>query len=250
MNLYVRRQRDIFHTMVYITFPSTLTEEEETLKQKYAKLRKKRKALQALKTAKPESLQKNAEQSAKRSAESAEEATEQAKKLVQSGAIKVGSGSREKKGFKRSKNLEKKLRETDKSVGFLPFDSSHSGEEDEKTESIKPKMKGLYESFTPAGSSDYDGESRRSGPSRRDREPPAKGHTVFVHGHGVTEDIIRKHFSNFGNIVNVSIEREKNNAFVTFEKMESADQAIANANGSMMSDILLRVSMAIRQANI
>lgn len=27
--------------MVYITFPSTLTEEEETLKQKYAKLRKK-----------------------------------------------------------------------------------------------------------------------------------------------------------------------------------------------------------------
>ncbi|PVD21752.1 hypothetical protein C0Q70_17553 [Pomacea canaliculata] len=163
-------------------------------------------------------------------AESAEEATEQAKKLVQSGAIKVGSGSREKKGFKRSKNLEKKLRETDKSVGFLPFDSSHSGEEDEKTESIKPKMKGLYESFTPAGSSDYDGESRRSGPSRRDREPPAKGHTVFVHGHGVTEDIIRKHFSNFGNIVNVSIEREKNNAFVTFEKMESADQAIANVS--------------------
>lgn len=28
------------------------------------------------------------------------------------------------------------MQETDKSVGFLPFDSSHSGEEDEKTEVI------------------------------------------------------------------------------------------------------------------
>lgn len=33
------------------------------------------------------------------------------------------------------------MQETDKSVGFLPFDSSHSGEEDEKTEVINGEWK-------------------------------------------------------------------------------------------------------------
>lgn len=195
--------------------------------------------------------------------ESAEVATEQAKKLVQSGAIKVGPGSKEKAGFKRSKNLEKKLKETDKhplAVGFQPFSSSHSGEEDEKTESPKPKkMKSLYDCFVSAGSSrqsteeDRDGrDNRREREDRRerDREPPKKGNTVYVHGIGVTEEILRKALSNFGNIVNINIEAERNNGFVTFEKMESADQAIANVNGSMVSNVQLKVSMARRQPSI
>ncbi|KAK7095524.1 negative elongation factor E-like [Littorina saxatilis] len=238
-----------------LTFPNALTEEEEMLKQKYARLRKKRKQLQALKTAKPETQQKPSSQSAKRPAESAGEATEQAKKLVQSGAIKVGSGSKEKSGFKRSRNQEKRLKESDKhpaAVGFQPFSATHSGEEDEKIESPKPKIKGLYESFvTPASKFDgdqrRDRDDRRERDDRRDREPPRKGNTVYVNGVGVTEDILKRAFSNFGNIVNINVERERNNGFVTFEKTESADQAIADMNGSLVSNVQLKVMMARRQ---
>lgn len=244
--------------MVFLTFPNALTDEEEMLKQKYAKLRKKKKQLLALKATKPETQQKPLDQVSKKPPESAGEATEQAKKLVQSGAIKVGSGSKEKMGFKRSKHLEKKLKDTDKppSNFYKPFSSSHSGEEDDNMETSKSKVSRLSESFvSPTGR--YDGENRRERDrddrrergrdDRRDREPPTKGHTVYVHGIGVTEEILKTAFSNFGNIVNINIERERNNGFVTFEKMESADQAITNMSGSMISNVQLEVSMARRQ---
>jgi len=35
------------------------------------------------------------------------------------------------------------------------------------------------------------------------------GNTVYVHGLGVTEEILRKTFSNFGTIVNISMEKER-----------------------------------------
>ena len=69
--------------------------------------------------------------------------------------------------------------------------------------------------------SEYDGDSRRERDrddrrgrdhdreDRRDRDPPTKGNTVYVHGVGVTEEILKKAFSNFGNIININIERER-----------------------------------------
>ena len=45
---------------------------------------------------------------------------------------------------------------------------------------------------------------------RGDREPlPKKGNTVYVYGHSVTEETLRKAFSNFGTIVNITMEAER-----------------------------------------
>lgn len=245
--------------MVFINLPPNLTEEEEILRQKYAFLRKKRKQLQALKTVKPE-REPVKEKPVKRSSESAEDAKEQAKKLVKSGAIKL-SDRKEKQGFKRSRNLEKKLQDPEKTpttpatVGFQPFAAAHPDEEDrpERERPRHPRMRGLYDSFVRGERSDKgeEREERRGDRDRRDwveREPfPRRGNTVYVHGHGVTEELLRKAFHNFGNIVNISLEKEKNCGFVTFDKMDSADVAIQEVDGAMIDSVQLKVSMARRQ---
>ena len=101
--------------MYKISFPNALTEEEELLKQTFARLKKKKKILQAIKSgglnqeketihskaATKQSIPVSVDQTSKA------KATEEAKKLVQSGAIKL-AGVREKSGFKRSKTLERK----------------------------------------------------------------------------------------------------------------------------------------------
>lgn len=247
--------------MVYISLPATLTEEEEILRQKYARLRKKKKQLQALKTVKPEREQVK-EKPAKRPSESAEDAKEQAKKLVKSGAIKL-SDKKEKQGFKRSRNLEKKLQDPEKTpatpatVGFQPFVASHPDDEErndrEERRPRQPRMRGLYDNFVRGerGDRGLDREERREERDRRDRperEPlPKKGNTVYVHGHGATEELLRKAFHNFGTIVNISLEKERNCGFVTFDKMDSADMAIQEVDGAMIDSVQLRVSMARRQ---
>ncbi len=45
------------------------------------------------------------------------------------------------------------------------------------------------------------------------------GHTVYVYGYGVTEDILRSQFTPYGPIVNISMEVEKNCGFITYEKV-------------------------------
>ena len=51
-----------------------------------------------------------------------------------------------------------------------------------------------------------------------------EGHTVYVYGYGVTEDILRSQFTPYGPIVNISMEVEKNCGFITYEKvMEKTD---------------------------
>jgi hypothetical protein len=47
------------------------------------------------------------------------------------------------------------------------------------------------------------------------------GHTVYVYGYGVTEDILRSQFTPYGPIVNISMEVEKNCGFITYEKVGS-----------------------------
>lgn len=44
-------------------------------------------------------------------------------------------------------------------------------------------------------------------PSRNDK--PRAGNTIFVSGNKVNEEFLKKHFNNFGSIVNVSMEIEK-----------------------------------------
>lgn len=233
-----------------INFPTALTEEEEFLKQKYAKLRKKKKALQAMRVAKPESQASNTPP-AKRPLESSADALEHAKQLLKSGAIKLNNENKDKQSFKRSKNFEKKLKDPDKTpsaVGFQPFSAAHPDalekEKDEEREVSKPRRKILSESFVMEGSMR---ESRFDRDREDRREQPKKGNTIYVHGHGVTEELLRKAFATFGTIVNITMELDRNCGFVSFEKMESAEKAISKVNGSIISDVQLKVSLARKQ---
>ncbi|CAG2200090.1 negative elongation factor E-like [Mytilus galloprovincialis] len=223
--------------MVHIIFPPTLTEEEEILKQKYAKLRKKKKALLAARAPKPEKEQPINAPTKRAAPENAGDATQQAKKLLKLGAIKIKE-SQEKQNFKRSKNFEKR-KDSEKipAVGFQPFSSSHQDEEEK--EKNRPRARGLYDTFVSGGT------EREGG---REREPPPKkGHTIYVNGNGISEDILRKAFKDIGTISHITMEKDKNVGFVTFESMDASDKAIAEVNGAMFEGVQLRVSMARRQ---
>nr|CAG4638786.1 EOG090X0F8Z [Cyclestheria hislopi] len=244
--------------MVYLHFPSNLTEEELMLQAKYQKLKKKKKALQALKAPKPEPEKTP---TSKRPAE-ARDAREVAKKLLKSGAISAIPKPNEKTetaGFKRSRGLERKLSSSDRAPsGFQPFSASQGSmipnqEISPQETRTKPKVPNLYENFVSSRDSDTEPVST-SPPKERSpshsvlkSDRPKTGHTVYVFGYSVTEDILKKAFQPFGNIVNISMEIEKNCGFVTFDKTIAADRAISEMNGSMVSGIQLKVSLARRQ---
>jgi len=52
-------------------------------------------------------------------------------------------------------------------------------------------------------------EPKEREPRDRREDPPRKGNTVYVYGHGLNEDMLRKAATNFGTIVNISMEIEK-----------------------------------------
>ncbi|KAL7637942.1 UNVERIFIED_CONTAM: hypothetical protein RMT77_011555 [Armadillidium vulgare] len=229
--------------MVYLHFPSNLTEEEQMLQAKYQKLRKKKKALQALKAPKqePEPLVP-----LKRPME-AKDAKEMAKKLIKSGAIKVPEKpqpSTEKTTFKRSIGLERKLSAVEKAPsGYQPFSTSHPEEEVHES---RVKVKELYDSFVPAKDREERPEGSREARSTTEGKP-RQGHTIYVYGFNVTEEILRKAFSSCGTIVNINMEVDKNCGFVTFDKVESAEKAISEMDGSIICGVQLKVSLARHQ---
>ena len=77
----------------------------------------------------------------------------------------------------------------------------------------------LYENFV--SSRETDGEplpssrpESKEGPTSPAISPPKPerpkiGHTIYVFGYNITEDILKKGFQHFGNIVNISMEIEK-----------------------------------------
>ncbi|XP_067416363.1 negative elongation factor E [Emydura macquarii macquarii] len=93
---------------------------------------------------------------------------------------------------------------------------------------------------------DREGSFRRSD-AFPDRRAPRKGNTVYVYGTELTQGLLRGAFSPFGTIIDLSMDSPRNCAFVTFEKMESADQAIAELNGAVVEDVQLKVSIARKQ---
>jgi len=111
-------------------FPSKLTDEEEALQLKYAKLRRKKKQLQEVNKPKQEPEQNKL----KRPAE-AKDAKEVAKKLLKTGAMKAIKKSLEKEkskeektnlGFKRSMGFERKLNGMDRAMSnYQPFSATH-----------------------------------------------------------------------------------------------------------------------------
>lgn len=234
-------------------FPSQLTEEEEILQQKYAKLKKKKKALAVLRAPKLEKQESTSDSLKRPADEDAADATEQAKKLLKSGALKLASERKEQATFKRSKRT--KDNDNKSAVSFHPFSHGDGSEGSNRFEGSRPKPKyNLYDNFVSANTPKYE-ESKESTESPKTNEPPSfnpskKGQTIYVHGPGLTEEILKKACASFGTIVNISPEFEKHCGFVTFEKIESAEQAIDKLNGSIVCNVQLRVSLARRQPNI
>lgn len=246
-------------------FPSSLTEEEETLQKKFAKLKKKKKAVMALKkqsTANPSTQSGLKRSVSEQPTVDGAAATEQAKKLMKSGAISAIRPETKSSGFKRSRTLEGKLKdpEKEKPPSFQPFQRSVSAEDEAAEANVRrPQVKNLYESFVSgrehenspmedAERVDDRGWDRERHSS--ERREPRRGNTIYVNGSGITDEILQTAFSSIGPVLNVTMERARSCGFVTFEKMESADQAIAEMNGAVVSDVRLRVSLARRQPKI
>ncbi|XP_061876226.1 LOW QUALITY PROTEIN: negative elongation factor E [Colius striatus] len=93
---------------------------------------------------------------------------------------------------------------------------------------------------------DREGGFRRSD-SFPERRPPRKGNTLYVAGPELSPELLRGAFGPFGAIIDLAMDSPRNCAFVTFEKMESADQAMAELNGAVVQDVQLRVSIARKQ---
>lgn len=238
------------------------------LRKKYEKLRRKKKALQNLNAPKqepppPKPLVK--------ALEAKPDAKEVAKKLLKSGAISaIKVENKERQGFKRPKALERKRnaceRPSTSVTGYQPFSASHSLDDDSPAvnsptdasmspnSNYRPPVKKLYESFTSSRKlEDEIKEDRVRENQRRERdrdgrpERPRQGNTVYVRGYGVTQELLQKTFESIGNIINISMEMDKNCGFVTFEKIDQAEKAIKDVNGTISGGVRLNVSLARRQ---
>jgi hypothetical protein len=67
------------------------------------------------------------------------------------------------------------------------------------------------------------------------------GHTVYVYGYGVTEDILRSQFTPYGPIVNISMEVEKNCGFITYEKVGRAKRNPVRGSGSRLNPDIIGI---------
>merc|ERR1719452_268648 len=127
-----------------------------------------------------------------------------------------GKGGKTIGSFKRSKGFERKLNGMNRAMSsYQPFSATHgpgggfdTGGEDFEPEipetMQKTKQKNLYESFVK----ERDREER--GLNDDNPSKPRSGHTVYVYGYGLSEEILRSSFTKYGQIVNISMEIEKN----------------------------------------
>lgn len=138
----------------------------------------------------------------------ARDAREVAKKLIKSGVITAPkTPKRPEQTFKRPRGLERKLNSTEKTISsYQPFSATQL--EEEETETARPRVKDLYDSFVSAQNTEDKSTSDTQSPSKQEIKPRA-GNTIFVCGYKITEDYLKKHFQSFGNIINVSMEAEK-----------------------------------------
>ena len=217
--------------MVFLHLPASLTEEEQMLQTKYAKLRKKKAALKNHNSAKNESDSKLSSSVTaptknpnKKHISTVGDAKEQAKKLIRSGTInlqpshKNDRGDVKAKGFKRSQGLERKLTGLDNArAGYQPFSATHgpgggfdTGGEDMNPEPVEPapkKVKNLYDTFVAARDREERGLDVSESISSLKTDNRRQGNTVYVFGYQITEELLKKAFASLGGkIVNISME--------------------------------------------
>ncbi|KAG5671688.1 hypothetical protein PVAND_001873 [Polypedilum vanderplanki] len=234
--------------MVYIHIPEQLTEEENLLIAKYAKLKKKKKQVQALKV-KPE-VEKPALVKLKRP----QDAKEIAKKLVKSGNINIPKTEAQSEiKFKRPNiSQERKKVQSMEATSYHPF--SANTDDNDKLGSRTPSTPISEKSESDSGRSIsflyqqiVDTDNKKQNNQQRDKK---SGYTIYVSGKSIDEDFLKKNFNEFGTIVNVAMEIEKGRGFLTFSKTEATDRAIAEMNGKTINGIQLTVSLARKQPQI
>jgi negative elongation factor E len=83
------------------------------------------------------------------------------------------------------------------------------------------RVKPLYESFVSSRDPESIAREETYKEKRRDgkanyvnRDSPLLGNTIYVHGFGLNENILRTSFSIFGNILNVTSETDKKFVFL------------------------------------
>jgi len=180
----------------------------------------------------------------------ARDAREVARKLIKSGNINISKPESQVQ-FKRPKGQERKKAQPEP-ASYHPFSTSSSIDDDSSSsKSPLPTEKSdgtrsisfLYQQFEKEKETD----KKMNIPIK---DKPKTGYTIYVSGKTITEDFLKKHFSEFGSIVNVSMEIEKGRGFVTFSKTEATDRAIAEMHGKMINGIQLTVSLARKQPQI
>lgn len=152
-------------------------------------------------------------------------------------------------GFKRSKNSQrKKLEQTDKPK-YQPFSAVY------KPSDLESEIgRNMFDSGIPTKEKEAIAREETFREKRRDgkahyvnRDIPTVHSTIYVHGIGLTEQMLKNAFAQFGNIIKVTSEFNKNCGFVTFESIDQANRAIDTMNGNQIQNITLKVSLARKQ---
>ncbi|XP_037301593.1 LOW QUALITY PROTEIN: negative elongation factor E-like [Manduca sexta] len=214
--------------MVYLHFPSNLTEEELMLQAKYQKLKKKKKALQALKAPKQEPEKPILP---KRPTE-ARDAREIARKLIKSGAIqaiKSPPPQPQNATFKRPRaGRERKLSGSAGGAGgvasYQPFSASQEPPPPE--EKPAPRVKYLYDSFVT--SRDKDEKSPRPQVPGSDTPAPVvnRSCTLQVMGAKISEEVLRRRLTTFEPFT-FAQEPDDEKIFLTFDSPDICGHAQA-----------------------
>lgn len=97
---------------------------------------------------------------------------------------------------------------------YQPFSAVQSEEgSSEAADSRAPRIKHLYDTYATA----RDREERGITEKRDKPDKPRQGNTIFVSGHKISEEFLKKHFQTIGNIINVSMEIEKKYSTLKFD---------------------------------
>lgn len=222
----------------------------------------KKKALQALKTPKQDTEKPVI---SKRPGD-ARDAREVARKLLKSGAIQAIQKpltKQDQTSFKRPKGQERKRVLSDNNVApYQPFSATQNDTFQTTNDNVTAdretsRVHNLYQQFATERDREERGLTDKKSPSSEATtavtnrsEKQRIGNTIYVSGIKITEEYMRTNFSQFGKIVNVSMEIEKGRGFVTFTKPENADRAINDMDGKIIAGIILRVQLARRQPQI
>lgn len=188
-----------------------------------------------------------------------QDAKELAKKLIKSGAISaIKPPEKEKQGFKRSKiSQRKKLDQLTDKPKYQPFSAVYKPDHLLMMESGENGSTAAARNMFDAGLPTKEKEAIAREETFREKRRDGKAHyvnrdipnvgTIYVHGIGVSEQLLKSAFAQFGNILKINCEFNKNCGFVTFESIDQANRAIDTMNGNQVQNITLKVSLARKQ---